>query len=188
MDDIQGVILDGNVSSQTDSPCGCGSGLRRLFRCTDCASAPPSCSRCIVHEHSHLPFHKIEEWTGSHFRATSLCALGLRICLMHDGQPCPSMQDTYDGTLCVVAHINGIHKIRVLFCSCQGHPPKLLQLVQAKLFPGTVDEPRSLFTFAVLKDFHLHTCVSKRAAYDYMRALRRKSDAAMLGDASVSTQ
>ena len=35
------------------------------------------------------PYHRIAQWTGSHFAPTSLYSLGFMLCLGHSGKPCP---------------------------------------------------------------------------------------------------
>ncbi|KAK0207492.1 hypothetical protein IW262DRAFT_1469444 [Armillaria fumosa] len=47
---------------------------------------------------------------------------------------------------------------------------------EANTLRETVAEPRSGFTFAVLRDFHLQTLTSKKSAYDYISAIRRKTN------------
>lgn len=57
--------------------------------------------------------------------------------------------------------------------------------MRARLFPATTQDPRTAFSFAVLKQFHLHNLESKKAAYDYLGALRRLTDNAFTADVSV---
>lgn len=48
--------------------------------------------------------------------------------------------------------------------------------LHSRIFPGTVAKPHSGFTFAVLQDFYLQTLTSKKSAYDYISAIRRKTN------------
>lgn len=57
--------------------------------------------------------------------------------------------------------------------------------MRARLFPATTQDPRTAFSFAILKQFHLHNLESKKAAYDYLGALRRLTDNAFTADVSV---
>lgn len=48
--------------------------------------------------------------------------------------------------------------------------------MRAKLFPATMTQPTTAFTFQVLKLFHLLHLEGKLSAYDFIGALRRLSD------------
>jgi len=50
--------------------------------------------------------------------------------------------------------------------------------MRAKLFPATMTQPTTAFTFQVLKQFHLLHLEGKLSAYDFIGALRRLSDTA----------
>ena len=50
------------------------------------------------------------------------------------------------------------------------------QLLRSQLFPATVDQPTTAFTFNVLREYHIHSLESKKSAYSYMGALRRLTD------------
>jgi hypothetical protein len=53
---------------------------------------------------------------------------------------------------------------------------KALQLIRAGLFPATMDQPDTAFTFMVLNDFHVHTLALKKSAYDHFTALKKLTD------------
>lgn len=57
--------------------------------------------------------------------------------------------------------------------------------MDARLFPASARDPRTAYTFNVLKDFHLHNLESKKAAYDYMAALRRLTSNSFTADVPV---
>ncbi|KAI0312439.1 hypothetical protein OF83DRAFT_1087012 [Amylostereum chailletii] len=71
---------------------------------------------------------------------------------------------------------------RLCFCGCLDAPNKVDQLMRARLFPATTSEPSTVFTSKVLEEFHLHNLESKKAAYDYLGALRRLSDNAFTAE------
>ena len=48
--------------------------------------------------------------------------------------------------------------------------------MQAKLFPATMTQPTTAFTFQVLKQFHLLHLEGKLSAYDFIGALCHLSD------------
>ncbi|KAJ3562360.1 hypothetical protein NP233_g9626 [Leucocoprinus birnbaumii] len=148
-----------------------------LYRCLDCFHSEETCSDCILIQHRHLPFHRIQKWTGTHFEKTTLATLGYILHLGHEGSPC-KMNDE-NPVECVVVHTNGIHTLPIGFCKCKPkNHSRLVQLVSNRLFPSTVDIPRTMFTFHVLEDFHRHSLSSKSSAYDYYEALKRHNDAA----------
>ncbi|KAJ3575541.1 hypothetical protein NP233_g1026 [Leucocoprinus birnbaumii] len=148
-----------------------------LYRCSDCFHSEETCSDCILTQHRYLPFHRIQTWTGTHFENTTLATLGYVLHLGHEGLPC-TMSDE-DPLECVIVHTNGIHTLPIGFCKCKPKDhSRLVQLVSSRLFPSTVDAPRTMFTFHVLEDFHRHSLSSKGSAYDYYEALKRHNDAA----------
>ncbi|KAG1748868.1 uncharacterized protein EDB91DRAFT_1028612, partial [Suillus paluster] len=59
------------------------------YRCHSCMAEPLFCTHCCRMTHSHMPFHRISQWTGGFFEDTSLAKIGLEIHLSHAGQPCP---------------------------------------------------------------------------------------------------
>ncbi|RDX39433.1 hypothetical protein OH76DRAFT_1367526 [Lentinus brumalis] len=61
-------------------------------------------------------------------------------------------------------------------CRCPSFLPWLDQLLLAQLFPASLNQPKSAFTFEVMSDAHLDTLTSKKSAYDYVRKLRRRTD------------
>ncbi|KAJ3765938.1 hypothetical protein FB446DRAFT_608957, partial [Lentinula raphanica] len=75
-----------------------------------------------------------------------------------------------------VVDSNGVHATRIRYCFCKGFPNYITQIMQARLFPGTVSVPRTIFTFRVLDEFQEHHLASKKAAHDYIGALRRLTD------------
>ncbi|KAF7371602.1 CxC2 domain-containing protein [Mycena venus] len=54
--------------------------------------------------------------------------------------------------------------------------------MQSRLFPGSTREPRTAYTFTVLKESAMHHLESKRAAYDYLGALMRLTDNSFTAD------
>ena len=101
--------------------------------------------------------------------------LGLQISLGHDGEPCPNALLSSPEQVSAV-DINGIHTCKILYCHCHWQLNKHLQLIRHGLFPSSVKQPTLLFTFRLLDDFHIHTHASRKSAYDYMKAIRRKTN------------
>ncbi|KAK1222462.1 hypothetical protein PQX77_014667 [Marasmius sp. AFHP31] len=75
-----------------------------------------------------------------------------------------------------VVDCNGIHTVKVVFCKCTGIGNQFQQLLKAQLFAATVNIPQTVFTFDILRDFHLHTLSSKKMPYDFLYALQMKTD------------
>ena len=60
------------------------------WRCLECIGGAYECSGCFRDRHKYLPFHRVENWTGTHFKQAWLCQVGVEIHLGHHGNPCPS--------------------------------------------------------------------------------------------------
>lgn len=170
--DLQAGILGSNHSPLTGTPCACGSGDNQLYCCEECFHFPTLCRRCIVTTHIQHPFHHIQLWTGTHFSRISLSAAGFSLALGHNGHPCPN-RISGPGRMTTIVHTNGVHQLRVLYCHCGLGCSDGLQLVKAHLFPATMEKPETTFTFAVLKNLHIHGLTSKKSTYDYFNALQR---------------
>ncbi|KAF9031176.1 hypothetical protein BJ165DRAFT_1411233 [Panaeolus papilionaceus] len=54
-----------------------------IWRCRDCFVPHALCRGCIRKQHLHNPFHKIECWTGNHFRRAALWEVGLYVVAPH---------------------------------------------------------------------------------------------------------
>jgi hypothetical protein len=185
-DALQRVILQREHDERAATTCRCGREPA-FFRCEDCFDSPPSCKLCVLHKHIHLPFHHIQQWQATHFARTSLGSLGLVIFLGHDMQHCPNAHRSSKGRPFVVVHTNGIHNINIDFCRCNNATDgsDSFQLTAAGLFPATVDKPETVFTFAMLKDFHAHTLASKKSAYDHFIAIKKLTNNAFPDRAPV---
>lgn len=108
---------------------------------------------CFIVSHVHLLTYWAKIWdkTGGFCVHHDIVALHTGACslyLGHGGQPCPSKFST-DLIFCIV-NANGIHNTRICFCSCNGLPNHANQLMKAQLFPATLTQPTTAFTFRVL--------------------------------------
>jgi hypothetical protein len=125
-------------------------------------------------------FHLVEEWTSTHFARCTLESLGLTIFLGHHGQHCPnapkSQSAKQSGRRTTIVNTNGIQISCIEYCYCLSSASKPLQLIATGLFPATMEQPDTAFTFEVLNDFHIHTLTSKKSAYDYFTALKKHTD------------
>ncbi|KAI0716933.1 hypothetical protein C8Q76DRAFT_616443 [Earliella scabrosa] len=151
---------------------------KAVFRCLDCSPAPLCCDDCLCRRHTHLPYHRVQRWTGRTFEASSLHDAGLSIQLGHcDGSSCsnpiPARRD-----FCAI-DLNGRHNIRLSFCGCDkaGQAGNLVQqLLRADLYPATHVEPNTAFTFRLLEHYHIQSLQGKISMYDYYESLERLTD------------
>jgi hypothetical protein len=62
------------------------------WRCEDCVERKLLCRVCMRHSHLSHPFHRIECWTGTHFRKAALWEVGVYLLLPHQhGGICPNL-------------------------------------------------------------------------------------------------
>jgi CxC2 like cysteine cluster associated with KDZ transposases len=170
-------------------PCDCGvAGQMRTCRCNDCFQLPLTCKECFIRQHKNQPFHWVQQWNGNFFVRCDISTLGHIIILGHHGNPCPNISNLMPPTNFLVAHTNGIHRTRVVFCTCIGPIDRMQQLLSSQLFPATTERPTAAFTFGLLREFHMHSLESKATAYGYMGGLRRLTDNMFTTDVPVSVE
>jgi hypothetical protein len=86
----------------------------------------------------------------------------------------------------VIVLINGFHNTSVEFCACNSAAALPYQLIDAGLFPATLEQPETAFTFELLDAFQKLSLRSKINAYDYHRSLQEMTNAAFVHDVPVS--
>ncbi|KAI1785585.1 hypothetical protein LXA43DRAFT_899423 [Ganoderma leucocontextum] len=151
------------------------------YRCVDCYHAPVVCEDCIVRDHLHNPFHRIEVWSDamSFWERMSLSQLdGFVLNLGHAGEKCPSQDGLRTMT---IVHEHGIIKMKVRLCDCipKGDKfpiPEPIQLLHFGLFPGTWKAPRTAFTINGLRDYHLLSVQCQITGIDFATYLQRCTD------------
>ncbi|KIJ47597.1 hypothetical protein M422DRAFT_248592, partial [Sphaerobolus stellatus SS14] len=143
-----------------------------LFGCQECCQGPLLCAECMVECHRVLPFHQIEKWDDGFFKRISLFDLGHLLLLGHNGRVCPQ-SSTSDIKKLIITHTNGIHKVKLVYCRCVDAGTHIEQLLRARFFPATLVEPRSAFTFSVLRHFHKMSNGAGSVAYGYIQTLQR---------------
>ncbi|GBE84724.1 hypothetical protein SCP_0607040 [Sparassis crispa] len=84
----------------------------------------------------------------------------------------PPRRDSYGNWIIVIVDISGVHHIGVDWCQCEMAVECDMQLLQMGLYPGTVKDPHTAFTFAVLDDFLLENKECKTAALNYYSKLK----------------
>lgn len=171
-------------SSQLKCPCGdADSGA--LYRCQECFIDRLCCAKCITRSHQDHPLHWIEHWTGDHFEKQMLSDIGFIIYLGHNGNKCHHTPRGEVPLPFTIVHHNGIHNSRIGWCFCAGGGNHVDQLMLAGLFPATVIDPRTAFSFSMLREYTVHKLQSKKAAYDYFTSLRRLTNGAFTYDTPV---
>jgi hypothetical protein len=171
LDSLQQVILDSEHPVLFPGQlCRCGGG-GTLYYCKDCFLSSFHCGPCVVSAHKHLPFHRVQEWSSTYLRRSSLSNLGLALSLGHGIEPCPNRPTATVPRKVIIVHTNGVHKHKLEFCHCTDALTEPLQLTRSSLFPATMERPGTLFTFDILDYFQMLSLTSKIPAYDYWNAL-----------------
>ena len=175
-DNILKQLLAREAESDLPGACKSCHNTAASFRCRECTQGRVLCRRCMIQVHQHLPWHWVQEWTGSYFVRRDLCDIGYVLHLGHGGRPCPQSPTIRSPIPFVVTHTNGIHDVKLELCHCPGRMSLAEQLLQVDLYPATWEKPASAFTFDVLDDSHEDALASKKAAYDYIKKLKRRTN------------
>lgn len=158
-----------------------------LYRCRDCFGGSTQCKLCAVKCHARTPFHRLERWTGHFFdRETELGPLGLGIHCGHRGAPCPHMSTMTGRHKMQIIDINGTFAYNVYECRCAGARPFAQQLMLMKILAATPKDPKTGFTFSVLKEFEIFNTCGKVSINDYFGAVTRKTNAVQPHTVKVS--
>lgn len=186
---IQSLLLQRYDNPFKDQLC-CDSKKLRLVKChsSGCSQYPVSCEDCFVKYHRHNPFHWALVWdtTRGFWQKQDYTNVidSNFIQIGHLGEePCPNASNPIEF---IITHTNGVHSSRIKYCRCLPLRPEVDQLITADLFPATLNEPRSAFTIALLKEFHMHNFQSKCGAFDYIMSIRRMTDNTFTASVPVS--
>jgi hypothetical protein len=173
--------------------------LPALYRCTSCMGSPVVCRRCIVHNHAHSPFHRVQVrllpvqrvfildliwwqiWNTQFWQQIPLGELGLVIHVRHDGRPCPAARTTMKF---ILVNGTGLHRFNLAFCGCKILDPHI-QLLRSGFYPSTEEQPRSAWSFSFLDTFHKITLQGKLPLYDYYLSVLHLSNNASTTDVLV---
>jgi hypothetical protein len=147
-----------------------------LYQCQDCEIPIPVCHTCIVRDHARLPLHRPLKWNGSFMERVKLIDLDFTWHVSHEGQPCPYFADCGGSQNITLIDTTGIHYVNVGFCRCGNAGNFAEQLMLAKLFPASVDQPKTAFTFRCLKLFHMLNLIAHTTAWDFTGMLQRLTD------------
>ena len=75
--------------------------------------------------------------------------------------------------------MNGWHKLRVMFCTCNVKAPwdeHYRQLLRMRWYPASFDRPRTAFSFDLLETYHKLTLQGKINLYDFYLGIMQKTD------------
>jgi CxC2 like cysteine cluster associated with KDZ transposases len=187
-----------------DMICSCCKKADGCIRCKDCLTGGMICKSCCLLYHKQLPFHRLERWKDGFFQKTSLYKEGYILYLGHGGEPCPTpalpefddymdqasrpkltedvtnmldgWEDVHSDIVMVLVDTSGVHHHVVSWCHCTGALERHLQLVQSRLYPGSLTRPETAFTFDVLEYFHIDAVECKTSALNFFAKLRRLSN------------
>ncbi|KAH9028953.1 hypothetical protein EDB85DRAFT_1867506, partial [Lactarius pseudohatsudake] len=171
------------------------------WRCTECFPTLVLCKECCRKSHQRLPFHRVQRWTGKYFLSSWMREVGISLHLGHSGDLCPNQSSQMDcdnedhqvssrnehNTAADLGFGNskpghrdkeGNQIITVIdrsgiWCCCPEAPERDMQLMTAGLFPATFRNPKTVFTFRVLEDFHLDNLECKTTPSQFFSCLQR---------------
>ena len=89
------------------------------------------------------------------------------------GSSKPKQYDKDGDPLITIIDRSGVHEIGVRWCCCPNAAERDMQLMTAGLFPATFRNPKTAFTFWVLKEFHLDNLECKTTPSQFISRLRR---------------
>ncbi|KAJ7857401.1 hypothetical protein B0H13DRAFT_1902265 [Mycena leptocephala] len=184
---LQKAILSSFAHRDLGMACACGEKPEAtLYRCQDCFKPRMCCRRCIISKHGDNPFHRLEIWTGKHFERVRWedsendePRLVLQTCLKTGAERCPEVTDKAVRSQTVTL------RLRILCVHAgRGAPvlPHWEQFLALGLFPASYSTPKTVFTWTVMKEFHIHCLTSKKSPYDYVKALCKLTDNAFAPD------
>ncbi|KAF8449520.1 hypothetical protein L210DRAFT_3641113 [Boletus edulis BED1] len=164
------ICLEGRGGIQTCTICN---SRPARYRCHNCLTLDLYCKECLLSSHASQPLHNVKEWQGSYWAQTSLKEVGLVIQLGHpSGMPCV-LPKTHYGDDFVIIDGNGIHSVALRLCGCETTETSPQQLLCFRLFPASMDKPRTTATFSVLEEYHLLALESKISAHHFYNSLDR---------------
>ena len=124
---------------------------------------------------------------GSFFQNSSLWEVGHVVQLgHHHGDPCTNPEQSTQAFM--ILHVNGIHIINLVFCSCSHaseHSSQVQQLLRRRLLLATTIDPSTACTFQLLCAAHVLSVQSKLSLYNYYLAIENLTDATRMSGSKV---
>jgi hypothetical protein len=138
----------------------------------------------VSRTHSNI---SCQQWTDSYLSKVTLKSLGLWIQLGHrPGEACPNHEAAFDDDF-IVIDAQSIHTVTLDFCGCERTMNRYRQLLSARLFPVTVNDPRTAATFSVMELFHILSFKSKITAFKFFHTIVWRTDNTGLTPIRVSS-
>lgn len=103
--------------------------------------------------------------------------MGYRLQLGHPaGDQCPLPQQAFRDDFTII-NIDQVHTLGLDYCGC-GHSTlsQVQQLLERRLYPATVENPKTAATFRVLEMFELLQYESKVSPFELWKTLSRMTD------------
>ena len=85
----------------------------------------------------------------------------------------PPGRDSLNNSYVRIIHVNGVHHLALVTCTCLRGDDIHANLLSCRLVPTTFTRYRTLFTAGVLDDFRISNLECKVSAYQYYNKLRR---------------
>ncbi|TEB10416.1 hypothetical protein FA13DRAFT_1653193 [Coprinellus micaceus] len=147
------------------------------YRCLVCSGMGLVCSECMQTSHLDTPLHRIQKWNGTFFEKCTLKSLGLRIQLGHrTGERCYRPEQA-KGNDFVILDLDAVHEVSLDFCGCGGTSmDHVEQLLERRLFPATVTQPKTAATFRLLEFFEVLQYESKISPFEVFTTISRLTD------------
>ncbi|KAK7054294.1 hypothetical protein VNI00_003487 [Paramarasmius palmivorus] len=172
------MVWEGRNPSDKGVCVACTTSDASVYRCRDCIGGRLYCKSCIVGMHKDHPYDRVEKWNGRFFERTTLKDLGLVIQLGHDDGTSCGLRDMAR-TGFVVVDLDYIQEVSVAYCNCRLESvagQKWQQLMRRELYPGSIEDPYTAFTFRVLNLFHSLTLKGKITLYDFYYSIELRSN------------
>ncbi|KAJ7749884.1 hypothetical protein B0H16DRAFT_1318981 [Mycena metata] len=170
---------DGLGDALDEKACSCCnkaySRQSRRFRCSHCGVFV-QCLDCVTSRHSMSPLHRLKEWNGTFWAATTVKKLGIVYQLGHGGHPCrrpaPKVHEM------VVLDTDAIHTVSYRFCGCDraDRANNLEQLMRNAWYPATTVDPDTCATFRLLEMFRTLNVVGNINVHDFVGSMERRTD------------
>ena len=85
----------------------------------------------------------------------------------------PPGRDSLNNAYVRIIHLNGVHHLALVTCTCLSADNNHANLLSCRLIPTTFTRYRTLFTAGVLDDFRISNLECKVSAYQYYNKLRQ---------------
>jgi hypothetical protein len=105
--------------------------------------------------------------------------------LGHDGGACP-IPESKTSSL-IVVDMSGIRRLKLRYCAC-GTTNRFRQLLRARMYPSTIRQPRSAWSFSFLDTYIRFSVQGKLSLYDFYMSVIHWSHATATSDKLVNNE